>query len=114
MRSRLADLYDGHWSLTGRGVPAADGPDQEVYLPGRNPLLLVKAAGLVQAARRRAAGASGSLSANPFADASDDFFLAFQQRWTGALPGHVEMVRPLAALGKRQVMELGRAGCRCN
>src|SRR4051812_43540484 len=24
----LADLYDGHWSLTGEGIPAADSPDE--------------------------------------------------------------------------------------
>ena len=30
----LADLYDDHWSVTGRGVPGADEPDEKVYLPG--------------------------------------------------------------------------------
>src|SRR5438270_8888804 len=37
----LADLYDGHWSLTGRNTPAADSPDEAVFLPGRNALLIV-------------------------------------------------------------------------
>src|SRR5688572_18149864 len=40
----LADLYGGHWSLTGREIPAADSPDEAVFLPGRNALLIVKAA----------------------------------------------------------------------
>src|SRR5436190_8777276 len=35
----LADLYDGHWSLTGQGAPRADSPDEAVFLPGRNALL---------------------------------------------------------------------------
>src|SRR5437667_9183370 len=26
----LADLYDAHWSLTGRDAPAADSPDEAV------------------------------------------------------------------------------------
>ncbi len=39
----LADLYDDHWSVTGRDVPGADEPDERVYVPGHNPLLLVKA-----------------------------------------------------------------------
>ena len=30
--------------MNGNGVPDADSPDDAVYLPGRNPLLLVKAA----------------------------------------------------------------------
>src|SRR5688572_2839235 len=40
----LADLYGDHWSLTGQQVPGLDSPDEAVFLPGRNPLLLVKAA----------------------------------------------------------------------
>src|SRR5437868_6077463 len=34
----LADLYDGHWSVTGRDPPNADSPDEAVFLPGRNAL----------------------------------------------------------------------------
>ncbi|HEX4589575.1 MAG TPA: 7-cyano-7-deazaguanine synthase, partial [Gemmataceae bacterium] len=37
------DLYGSHWSLTGRDVPGAETPDEAVYLPGRNVLLLSKA-----------------------------------------------------------------------
>src|SRR6516162_10523611 len=32
----VADLYGEHWSLTARGVPGADSPDEAVFLPGRN------------------------------------------------------------------------------
>src|SRR5262245_13821048 len=39
----VADLYGRHWSLTGRGVPDGDTPDEAVFLPGRNVLLLGKA-----------------------------------------------------------------------
>src|SRR5216683_2673452 len=39
----VTDLYPSHWSLTGRNVPDADTPDQAVFLPGRNVLLLAKA-----------------------------------------------------------------------
>src|SRR5438270_5630051 len=28
----LADLYNGHWSLTGSGTPAADSRDEAVFL----------------------------------------------------------------------------------
>ena len=40
----VADLYGDHWSVSGQGVPGAETPDEAVYLPGRNVLLIVKAA----------------------------------------------------------------------
>src|SRR5262245_11889059 len=39
----VADIYQSHWSVTGRAVPNADSPDEAVYLPGRNVLLVAKA-----------------------------------------------------------------------
>jgi 7-cyano-7-deazaguanine synthase len=102
----LADLYQGHWSVTGRGVPGANEPDEEVYLPGRNPLLMVKTHvwcrlhGISQLAL-------GSLKSNPFADATDVFFNAFEAAMDRAVSGHVELVRPLAEFDKPQVMRLG-------
>jgi 7-cyano-7-deazaguanine synthase len=107
LRMPLADLYDDHWSITGCGVPGAHEPDEHVYLPGRNPLLMIKAHvwcrlhGVSQLAL-------GSLKSNPFADATDDFFAAFETAMDRAVSGNVKIVRPLADLDKRQVMELGR------
>lgn len=103
----LADLYDAHWSITGKGIPAAGDPDEDVYLPGHNPLLLVKAQiwcrlhGVNQLAL-------GSLASNPFADASDEFFRHFEAAMDRAVSGHVELIRPLAHLNKRAVMRSGR------
>src|SRR5579884_3306674 len=39
----VRDLYGPHWSLSGQDVPGADTPDEAVFLPGRNVLLLGKA-----------------------------------------------------------------------
>ena len=39
----MADVYGDHWSTTGQAVPGAETPDEAVYLPGRNALLLIKA-----------------------------------------------------------------------
>jgi 7-cyano-7-deazaguanine synthase len=103
----LADLYDGHWSITGRGVPRADQPDEMVYLPGRNPLLVIKAHvwcqlhGVPQLAL-------GALASNPFADATDEFFRQFEAAMDRAISGHVELVRPLAEMDKTRVMRMGR------
>ena len=73
----LADLYDGHWSLTGRDIPAADSPDEAVFLPGRNALLIVKAAVWCQL---HGIGelAMAPLGTSPFDDASAAFFRDFQ------------------------------------
>jgi 7-cyano-7-deazaguanine synthase len=101
----LADLYQDHWSITGRGVPGADEPDEKVYLPGRNPLLMIKAHvwcrlhGISQLAL-------GSLKNNPFADATGDFFVAFEEAMDRAVSGHVQLVRPLADFDKPEVMRL--------
>src|SRR4051794_13937200 len=39
----VRDIYGDHWSLTGQDVPDASTPDEAVFLPGRNVLLLSKA-----------------------------------------------------------------------
>lgn len=97
----LADLYGDHWSVTGLGVPGGDSPDEAVYLPGRNPLLAVKACvwcqlhGVEQLA-------IGCLGTSPFADASPEFFRRFQGVMDAALGARLQIVRPLAE--KRRVM----------
>ncbi|NQU26137.1 MAG: 7-cyano-7-deazaguanine synthase [Candidatus Nealsonbacteria bacterium] len=102
----LDDLYGGHWSITGRGTPAAESPDSAVYLPGRNALLIVKAAiwcrlhGIEQLAL-------AVLASNPFADATDEFFAGFESVLNRAVDGRLRIVRPFARLDKRQVMQLG-------
>lgn len=103
----LDDLYAGHWSLTGRDVPAADTPDEAVYLPGRNALLIVKAALWCQlhGIGRLALAPLGN---NPFDDASGEFFASLQAALGRMGLQPLEIVRPFGELSKRQVMELGR------
>ncbi len=102
----LADLYGDHWSITGQDVPAADDPDERVYLAGHNPLLLIKADiwcrlhGVSQLAL-------GALATNPFSDATDAFFVPFGEAMDQAVAGTVELIRPLAAMDKREVMRWG-------
>ena len=103
----LADLYEGHWSVTGLDPPDARSPDEAVYLPGRNALLAIKAAlwcrlhGIEQLAL-------GVLGSNPFADATAEFFDAFQSAVNCGPGGRLQIVRPFARLNKRDVMERGR------
>ena len=76
----LADLYDEHWSLTGRNTPGTDSPDEAVFLPGRNALLIVKAAVWCQL---HAVGelALAPLGTSPFDDASEGFLHDALQHW---------------------------------
>jgi 7-cyano-7-deazaguanine synthase len=103
----LADLYDGHWSLTGRATPGAASPDEAVYLPGRNALLIVKAAVWCQL---HGVGelALAPLGTSPFEDASEAFFLDFEAAINRGGLRAVKLIRPFGELTKRQVMKLGR------
>jgi 7-cyano-7-deazaguanine synthase len=103
----LADIYQDHWSVTGRGVPDADSLDDAVYLPGRNALLVIKAA-LWCARNGIGQLALAPLGSSPFADATSAFFDDFESAMNRAMLGRVRFVRPFAQFAKRQVMELGR------
>ena len=102
------DLYGDHWSITGVGVPDAHSPDEAVYLPGRNPLLLLKARMWcqLQGIDRLALGCLGN---NPFADASEEFFAEFGRMLDRATDSVVHIYRPLANFTKQQIMQLGHA-----
>lgn len=103
----LADLYANHWSLTGRQIPAADSPDEAVFLPGRNALLLVKAAVWCQLHGIDEL-ALAPLGTSPFADASEAFLQDFESAINRGSEQKVRLTRPFGNMNKRQVMALGR------
>jgi 7-cyano-7-deazaguanine synthase len=103
----VADLYGDHWSLTGRGVPDAASPDEAVFLPGRNVLLLAKAL-LWCHLNGVGAVALAPLEANPFPDATPEFFSTYQAVVNRAVGGAVRVLRPYAALDKVEVLRRGR------
>lgn len=103
----LADLYEQHWSLDGRQVPDAASPDEAVFLPGRNALLLLKPAiwcqrhGIAQLAL-------GPLASNPFPDARPEFFASLEQTLQLSNPQPLRILRPFGELHKIDVLRLGR------
>lgn len=102
------DLYGDHWSTTSRGTPDDDTPDEAVYLPGRNILLLAKA-GVLAAERGCEAIVLGSLAGNPFPDATQAFFQAMGAalgRGMG-LDRSLQIRTPLAGMAKHEVVALG-------
>ena len=71
----MRDVYSPtHWAIRGT-PPAYDTPDEDVYLTGRNLVLLTKA-GVVAATRNASRIALGPLAGNPFPDATPEFFAA--------------------------------------
>ena len=102
----LYDLYHGHWSLTGRNTPDASSPDEAVFLPGRNALLLIKAAIYCQLHGIREL-AIAPLGTSPFEDAGPQFFREFQAAMNRGVDRQVDLLRPFGQLNKQQVMALG-------
>jgi 7-cyano-7-deazaguanine synthase len=103
----VSDVYGAHWSVSGAGAPDETTPDEAVYLPGRNLLLLAKTT-VWCALRGVGRIALGTLGGNPFADASSQFFSGFAALATTALGQRVEVVTPFSALAKAEVLALGR------
>lgn len=104
----VADLYGSHWSLTGKDVPDSDSPDEAVFLPGRNVILLSKALlfchlhGIPEVAM-------APLEANPFPDATPAFFAAMAKAVNLAVNGEIRVLAPYAGLHKEEVIRRGRA-----
>ncbi len=103
----VTDLYANHWSLSGGDVPDQNSPNEAVFLPGRNPLLLLKPA-LWCAAHGAWKLALATLASNPFTDATPEFFARFRDMIRVATGGDVEITRPFESMSKRDVLELGR------
>jgi 7-cyano-7-deazaguanine synthase len=100
------DLYGSHWSTTGRRIPGAKTPDEAVYLPGRNLMLLSKAA-VFCGLQEIDTIAVGSLGHNPFPDATPKFFRGFSAAASEALNSRVRVIAPFRTLTKEQVLRRG-------
>ena len=102
----MRDVYPAsHWAVTGH-PPAYDTPDEDVYLEGRNIVLLTKTA--VLCARRGIARiALGPLSNNPFPDASPAFFETLARALSLGLGRDISIHTPLSSHHKDQVVRLG-------
>jgi 7-cyano-7-deazaguanine synthase len=103
----LEDLYGNHWSLSGENVPDDTTADEAVFMPGRNPLLLLKPALWCQM-HDIGRLALATLGNNPFDDATPEFFAAFEQMVQRATGELVQVVRPFASMAKHSVLQLGR------
>jgi 7-cyano-7-deazaguanine synthase len=102
----MRDVYPAtHWAVAGH-APAYDQPDEDVYLEGRNIILVAKAA--VLAARRNAPRiVLGPLAGNPFPDATPEFFAAIGRALSLGLAHPIDVVAPFREMKKTDVIRLG-------
>jgi 7-cyano-7-deazaguanine synthase len=104
----VQDVYGDHWSVSGNGVPAAETPDDAVYLPGRNVLLLAKSMLWCHLHEVRAL-ALAPLESNPFPDATPAFFADFEGVVNRAIDGRVRLFQPYLGQHKVDVLRRGQA-----
>jgi 7-cyano-7-deazaguanine synthase len=102
----VADLYPpSHWALRGT-PPAFDTPDEDVYLTGRNLVLLSKAA--IHCAERGIGRiAIGTLAGNPFPDATTEFFETLARAVSRGLAHEIAIDAPFMQMHKGDVIRLG-------
>jgi 7-cyano-7-deazaguanine synthase len=104
----MRDVYPPtHWAVQGT-PPAYDTPDEDVYLTGRNLVLLAKA-GTWCAQHRVSRIALGPLAGNPFPDATPEFFSAMANALAIGLAHPIAIVAPFRALEKEEVIARGAA-----
>jgi 7-cyano-7-deazaguanine synthase len=103
----MRDVYPAsHWAVRGE-APGFDTPDEDVYIEGRNIVLLSKTA--VYMARARIARVMlGPLAANPFPDASANFFEAMGRALSIGLATPIRIEAPFFEMHKAEVIRLGR------
>jgi 7-cyano-7-deazaguanine synthase len=98
LHADMHDIYPAtHWAMQGT-APGYDTADEDVYIEGRNIVLLAKASVfMARAALSRVL--IGPLAGNPFPDATPAFF--------EALAGAISIEAPLARMHKADVIRLG-------
>lgn len=106
LQADMRDVYPPtHWAIRGE-APAFDTPDEDVYIEGRNIVLLSKAAVFMARAKLRRI-LIGPLAGNPFPDASTEFFDAMASALSIGLASPIEIEAPFAQLHKSEVIQTG-------
>jgi 7-cyano-7-deazaguanine synthase len=103
----LREIYGDHWSLSGKNVPDYESDDFEVYLPGRNIILLAKTA-VFCVVRGFSTIATAPLSANPFPDGTPQFYHRLQDILSEGMATRLSIHIPFRHLSKEEVIRRGR------
>jgi 7-cyano-7-deazaguanine synthase len=104
----MRDVYPpAHWAVRG-DPPGVDTPDEDVYLEGRNVILLSKA-GVFAAHAKLTRILIGTLAGNPFPDARPQFFKAMGNALTLGLGAPLAIEAPLMTMDKRDVIRAAQS-----
>jgi 7-cyano-7-deazaguanine synthase len=104
----MRDVYAAtHWAVVGQ-PPGYHTPDEDVYLPGRNVILLGKA-GVFCAAAGIDRVVIGTLGHNPFPDATAEFRAAMARALSIGLAHDLVIDAPYAGMSKADVIRRGAA-----
>jgi 7-cyano-7-deazaguanine synthase len=108
LRFPMTDVYpSSHWAIRGT-PPAYDTPDEDVYLTGRNVVLLAKAGvWCAQHGIRRIV--LGPLAGNRFPDATPAFFAKMADALSAGLAHPLDVATPFRELHKEDVIARGAA-----
>jgi 7-cyano-7-deazaguanine synthase len=102
----MRDVYAAtHWAVRGQ-PPAYHTADEDVYLPGRN-IVLVGKAGVYCAAAKLDRLVLGTLEHNPFPDATPEFRGAMARALTLGLAHDLRIDAPYSGSSKAQVVARG-------
>ena len=104
----MRDVYAAtHWAVLGQ-PPGYHTADEDVFLPGRNIILLGKA-GVYCGAAHIGRLALGTLAHNPFPDATPDFRAAMARALSLGLAHPLQIDAPFAEMGKAEIIGRGQA-----
>ena len=102
----MRDVYPAtHWAVRGE-PPGYDTPDEDVYLEGRNIVLLSKAS-VFMARAGIPRVLIGPLAGNPFPDATPEFFNSMGRALSIGLDAPISVEAPFATMTKADVIRLG-------
>ena len=96
----VAPLYP---DVTGTGVPGATAPDEVMYIPGRN-ILLIGLTAVWCSTHGVSRIAIGSLGGNPFPDATPEFFDSFASALSRGLSHEISVEAPFRGLHKADLV----------
>jgi 7-cyano-7-deazaguanine synthase len=103
----MRDVYTtAHWAVRGE-PPGYHTADEDVYLAGRNVILLSKAA-VFMARSMIQRVMIGTLAGNPFPDATAEFFASMQCSLTLGLGAPIHIEAPFSSMHKADVIRLGQ------
>ena len=106
VRLLLEGAYKKNWSQTGK-TPSAKSNDEEVFLPGRNLLLITKSL-LALSSKNIWSLALATLKGNPFPDATVAYFKATEKLLSKSFLRGVKISAPFRKFSKTQVLRSNR------